>query len=166
MLAEAPEQRLRSAADGATSADDEDDEAAALRQHAVGPRPLLHGGVVSGEALAVGVVGGDVGGAGRVEGLHVNEREGPRAVEVGEDDVRTVGEGGVTLHPLAHGTNAAPADAMLGEDTVGADGGREAAKMARTATTGSWQVAVDTGRGASVQHTFSRRVRNAEVVYT
>jgi len=72
---------------------------------------------VSGETIAIGVVRGEVSGGGDIEGLHINESEGPRAVKTADDDVGTVGEaiaGG--LHPLG--------DLAAGGRTLGENGGR------------------------------------------
>ena len=87
------DERLPSAADGTTRADDEDDKAAALRHRAVLGGPVARARGVGGEAIAVGVGGGDVGGGNGIQGLHINECEGPWAVEVGEDEVGAVAEG-------------------------------------------------------------------------
>ena len=64
-----------------------------MRHAAVLGHPVPRTRGVGGEAVAVCVLGGDAGGAGGVQGLHVDEREGPGAVEVGEDEVGAVAEG-------------------------------------------------------------------------
>ena len=109
------EEAMPRRADGTKSADSEDHQAHARREGAV----LVTGGAggnsqVAREAGAVGVVGANVGDAAGVQGLHINEGEGPWPVKAAEDDVWAVAEGGaLDGHKLIKGSATGGA---LGED--------------------------------------------------
>ena len=77
---------------------------------------------MSGKAAGVGVLRVDVGGAGDVAGLDVEEREGLRSVKTAQHDVRSVCEASAGAgHPLLQGAasvRALSVDGLRAEESV------------------------------------------------
>jgi len=82
--------------------DSNNNEAHARRQVTIlGTYTVLGSGDMGGEAAAVGVMRGNVGGAARVQGLYVNQRISPWTVHTLDNDVRAVLEAGPrAIHEL------------------------------------------------------------------
>ena len=119
------EEADRRGPEGAEGADGKDDEAHPRGQHAIlGLGAVAGDGQVGGEAGAVGVVGVAVSGAGRIQGLDVDQAVGAWPVKTGEDDVRAVAQGGArTGHELLQGGATRRA---LGDDVRGPEEGVQA----------------------------------------
>ena len=75
-----------------------------------------------GRPIAVGMVGSNVGGAGSVKGLHLNEGEGPGAVKALEGEVRDVGKASTLslhegLHAMIRARPTIPTHTIMAKDS-------------------------------------------------
>ena len=92
------------------------------RAKVVNSRLAGHAVVVS-KTAGVGVEGGEGGGAGRVDGLHVNNDERLTTVKIGEHDIRLLRQArAIPSHPTLHG-GVTTCTCALGDDASLAEGG-------------------------------------------